>query len=678
MKNYLLLFLLLISLSPLVNFAQLQSTWTRCLYYDGGGARYHYDSLGVGPSGFAVRDDGKFYVINMDYEQGYQSIYLLDTLGNQIASYQGIGTYATLQEWDCFGLVSTPGNGCAYIEHYYDFGTPFPPNISYKLMQINSSGSIQTLQTWNYPDVLTRIIPNYHNSYYCRVNGNYLDLTTGITYPDSAIGMGPFINDEFIYSDQQFISRKDINGIVNWSIPASGYSAVAFTERVVYLMGDSLKKIDATTGNEMWIKEIPVSGNPSILSFTDGLTFINGRDVTVVDSSGNIKGQNTIGLTINFPGRYSELSNGSIVNGGTFYSWNKYYREYNRSGFVFTLNEEGRGVIDSTTFYHLGDADRDCLIAYYDDAVIIAAKLGEVNNSNSSIMSNSNGSLVFSADWQQSFGNGLNLKFSDINQDNRIDTNDLNALGPYPDNVGTCYIPHTDTAGMKLYCRLANNVNVAGDTLIYWLIFGNPGDQLDSLYGVSLFTGVSAGPVFYTMQEIEFKNGVIGDTATDLFIHHTSPSSYLTSYVACRTDQQNITISGGDTLATVKCIIDDLNSLPGIFPLFVGAHFISKDGYTIPYTVISDTLNLVINSSEELFVENPMHVYPNPVKDILHLKALNNIIEVKLYDVTGRIVFQSKVNSNEYDLNTSLLNTGIYFLESRGVSRVEIFKVVRE
>lgn len=69
----------------------------------------------------------------------------------------------------------------------------------------------------------------------------------------------------------------------------------------------------------------------------------------------------------------------------------------------------------------------------------------------------------------------------------------------------------------------------------------------------------------------------------------------------------------------------------------------------------------------EDLTKKSFNVYPNPVKDIIHIKSntlkLNNI---KLYDFTGKIVLSKDVNHLNYDLNLSDLNTGIYFLQIEG------------
>ena len=130
--RYKIFVLIILTLSFLESNAQM-STWVKTLFYDPGGYfPYHHDSLNVGPLGFAVRPDGKFFVLNQDYEQGQQTIYLIDSLGN-IEQSISVGDWLTLQESDCYGLQPTPDSGCIYIEHYYDFGGMGPDRKSTRL-----------------------------------------------------------------------------------------------------------------------------------------------------------------------------------------------------------------------------------------------------------------------------------------------------------------------------------------------------------------------------------------------------------------------------------------------------------------------------------------------------------------------------------------------------------------
>lgn len=661
LETILKIFVALILSLPSLAFGQLQNTFTRTLYYDNGSlSPYHFDSLNVGPSGIAPTDNGMFYVLNMDHEQGFQTIYLIDSLGNEVTSYPGVGNFATLQGWSCYALKPTQTNGCVYIEHYNDFGGAPPVTNTYKLIRLSQSGTFATLHTWNYPEVVTKIIPSYHNSYYCKVNGSYTEIPSGFIYPDSAIGLGPFVNDDFIYSNQN-VSRGTINGTNSWTIPSEGFTAVAFSELCVYLVRDSLRKVDAATGNILWTKVLPITGNYFSLPYINGMLISSGRDIMVIDSAGLIKGQNTIGLTIDPPSIYEQLTDGSIASGGAFYAWMPPMRRWKRSGLVFRLNEEGRGAIDSTNFYHNGDADFDGILGFSDDAVMIAAKLHETNTSPNVNLSYYYSTVVYRPDWAQSFESGLNIKYCDNNGDAVIDTNDFQMLTSNSPMTGGISPIHIDSSGVPLYCKLVNDSTVNSDTLTYYIIIGNPGDPIDSVYGISFSTGIN-GPVVYDYFDVQLRNGLFGDTANDLFVYSNYPyPPQRKSYVECRTDQQNITLAGGDTLATIKNVFGAF-SIPGVYPAYIYAHMIGKEGYTIPTFSVGDSVNFIINSTEEIKSDYEISVYPNPITTDFIINSIKEIRQITITDTFGRVVYNDVVNDKEIRLNTTELSSGFYFI----------------
>jgi len=70
---------------------------------------------------------------------------------------------------------------------------------------------------------------------------------------------------------------------------------------------------------------------------------------------------------------------------------------------------------------------------------------------------------------------------------------------------------------------------------------------------------------------------------------------------------------------------------------------------------------------EDIDLADNIIVYPNPVKDILHIRFENlsqERLDLKLITTTGQIVYQQLINSFDADLTLSIghLPTGIYFL----------------
>jgi hypothetical protein len=67
---------------------------------------------------------------------------------------------------------------------------------------------------------------------------------------------------------------------------------------------------------------------------------------------------------------------------------------------------------------------------------------------------------------------------------------------------------------------------------------------------------------------------------------------------------------------------------------------------------------------KDLSDSNFITVYPNPVKNILNI-TLSEYTEANtsLYDVTGRLVLQQKLQALNTSLNIETLNSGMYLLK---------------
>jgi hypothetical protein len=62
--------------------------------------------------------------------------------------------------------------------------------------------------------------------------------------------------------------------------------------------------------------------------------------------------------------------------------------------------------------------------------------------------------------------------------------------------------------------------------------------------------------------------------------------------------------------------------------------------------------------------QNAVSVFPNPVKDIMNIKAISNITEINLYNIAGQLVISQMINAKTAAINTSGLSTGVYTLKA--------------
>ncbi|MEF9477512.1 T9SS type A sorting domain-containing protein [Chryseobacterium sp. 1B4] len=69
-------------------------------------------------------------------------------------------------------------------------------------------------------------------------------------------------------------------------------------------------------------------------------------------------------------------------------------------------------------------------------------------------------------------------------------------------------------------------------------------------------------------------------------------------------------------------------------------------------------------------------VYPNPVRDILHIQSKNEIIKAEIYDAAGRIIRSTNVNGNS--IPVSELSKGNYILKVFMKDKAIVQKFIKE
>jgi hypothetical protein len=85
-----------------------------------------------------------------------------------------------------------------------------------------------------------------------------------------------------------------------------------------------------------------------------------------------------------------------------------------------------------------------------------------------------------------------------------------------------------------------------------------------------------------------------------------------------------------------------------------------------------------ITLSNEEFDTIKIVYNPNPVIDILYIKASTELKNAKICNLLGQTIFQQRFNSNEIQLNMSDFPTGTYFVIVESDDRKETFKILKK
>jgi len=117
------------------------------------------------------------------------------------------------------------------------------------------------------------------------------------------------------------------------------------------------------------------------------------------------------------------------------------------------------------------------------------------------------------------------------------------------------------------------------------------------------------------------------------------------------------TLNIGDSFSNLAKIYFDYN------------HPIITNSYTT-------TVQNVLSTTENLIEKNSVSIYPNPVKDILHIKSKNEIIKAEIYDSIGRIILSAKAKENA--INVAELSKGAYMIKLFLKDHYEVQKFIKD
>ena len=71
-------------------------------------------------------------------------------------------------------------------------------------------------------------------------------------------------------------------------------------------------------------------------------------------------------------------------------------------------------------------------------------------------------------------------------------------------------------------------------------------------------------------------------------------------------------------------------------------------------------------------------IYPNPARDYINVISSDNIIEVRIFNNIGQLIYSQNVDNNNFKINTSNYHTGMYIIQVRTTEGVEVNKVIIE
>lgn len=121
-----------------------------------------------------------------------------------------------------------------------------------------------------------------------------------------------------------------------------------------------------------------------------------------------------------------------------------------------------------------------------------------------------------------------------------------------------------------------------------------------------------------------------------------------------------VTPTGNSTSYTVTATDTSYSSIVSLAPL---ATCVGK-------IILSTPTSLFENIESNL----SLNVFPNPTSSLVNVVGLKKTYPVYVYDVTGKMIFESLIDPDNYRIDLSSLRAGIYFIRVNN----SYFKIIKE
>lgn len=186
-----------------------------------------------------------------------------------------------------------------------------------------------------------------------------------------------------------------------------------------------------------------------------------------------------------------------------------------------------------------------------------------------------------------------------------------------------------------------------------------------------------------------FNGSDVGDGSIDGYlITETlgSPTSLPAPSTGTTTNMVTIQINGSPTSGTMYILENNSALATTVTPLksFMSADMIDDSMAVFP-NVVDANASAVSGDSSFNFATlsidknelSELTVYPNPVKDIVHVSNINtSLIKAEIYNVNGQLIFSTENQLGS--INIGRLQSGVYILKLYSVKAQKTIKLIKE
>lgn len=91
------------------------------------------------------------------------------------------------------------------------------------------------------------------------------------------------------------------------------------------------------------------------------------------------------------------------------------------------------------------------------------------------------------------------------------------------------------------------------------------------------------------------------------------------------------------------------------------------------------TVTVNICTGIEDVATNELNIYPNPTNNVINITGLEDVQQLSILDITGKVVYNNKIiSTNNLSIDISEASKGLYFLQIKTANGIDSYKIVKQ
>ncbi len=291
--------------------------------------------------------------------------------------------------------------------------------------------------------------------------------------------------------------------------------------------------------------------------------------------------------------------------------------------------------------------------------------------------------------------NGFDLKHNDCNGNGLIESSDTIAVIDNYNFTHPAYkltsnnISQTNSqSGPPLNITFSSDSTGSSNKASLDISLGDLSYQATNIYGVALTLSIDTTIIAKDSASLDITNSWLA-AGSPVFLNNIieNYNNGEIDIALCRTN--HISVSGQGSIGTVSLTMKDdisgrpLNTLEKYLKVEITKYkLVDSNGDTSEVVVKNDSIKVAqLVGVKNLDYSNQVSIFPNPAKNIVTFKSLNNTIQkIELYSIDGKIALSEMVlnNTSSTSLSIEKLSLGVYFAKIFTEKGVSTYKLVKQ